>query len=178
MTTTALIASVLALFGNVAVVYLPFDNKKKVMLGGIVAFVLMGFIVSQNAYTGEIPVMLRDKIAQTQNPEAKELMMAHFNVAEEQLHTEAGLQTPIELSVGILLVLALVMTPVLLKIVSDSEEAEKVHSWLLSLNILAGMSLLSLFCGLDMPVMPFWRKNTQQESANDLAVLQKETVLS
>ena len=160
MTTFALIVVIIALTGNLAILYLPFDKMKKAKLSAVVWVGLTVCAVFFNAQEDNIPVILKDKIAQTKNPESRKAMMATFNITEEKLNTQTEMPTPIELGVTLLLISALVFTPILLSVVRDGNDttAKKVHQAAFSINVVACAFLLSLHYGLELTIVPWYKK--------------------
>lgn len=164
MATQVLIVVVVLVTCNLAILYLPFDKKMKALLGLIVAGVLVVCCLSHNAQNNDVPVYLSEKIAHMDNKSAQRSMMATFNISEEKLSTQNNMPTPIELGVTIVLVLALVSTPMLLSVAKDENEntAKKVHDVAFFLNMLAGLSMLSLYYGLKLPILP-WNKKALEK---------------
>jgi 4-amino-4-deoxy-L-arabinose transferase-like glycosyltransferase len=165
MTTFTLLVVIIVLTCNLAILYLPFDNKKKVQLSLIVAAGLLICCVSYNVGKNEVPVHIKEKIAQTENIEAQKSMMATFNVTEGQLNTTTETPTYIEFGVTVMLVLALVFTPLLIVAVRDenNDTIKEVHLVALTLNALACGLLLSLYYGLKIPTIPYVKMKKSEE---------------
>lgn len=160
MATLTLIVVIVLLTCNAAILYLPFDKHKRSILSWVVAGVLAVCCLAQNAWNNEIPVLMREKVIKLENVSVQKSMMATFNVSEEKLNPQTEMPTPIELGGTILLVFALVFTPLLVHVAKfqDDNEAKEVHQWALTLCIAACVYLLSLYYGLKLAVMPFYNK--------------------
>ena len=165
MTAIVLIVVIVFLTANLAILYLPFDKTKRAILSAISFGILTVFCGTYNACHNGIPAHIYEKIKYAPNVEAKRSMMASFNISEEKLNNyikmhEAKKPTPIELGVTLMLSVTLVLTPVLLNAVRDDkdDEAKKVYRILFSLNILASGFLLSLYYGLELPILPWAKK--------------------
>ena len=106
-------------------------------------------------------------------------MMAAFNVTEEQLYAEPRPTeplTPIETGVSVVVVLALVFTPILLNAArenNDDSTAKTVHREVFTLNIVASILMLSLYFGLKLTIMPFYNKMFGK-ARKDLPITQKK----
>lgn len=170
MATTTLIVVIIVLLGNLGILYLPFDKKKKAVLSLISTAVLVICALSCNAQKNEIPVMMREKIAKAENQQGQKAMMATFNLSEEKLNTKEDNPTPIEIGVSVVLVFALVFTPLLIYVVKDQDEktTKKVHQKALILNALAVLLVLSLYYGLKLTIVPWIKKSQRDKTLRDI----------
>ena len=170
MTTLTLIVVIIVLLGNLGILYLPFDKKKKAVLSLISVVVLAICVLSCNAHKKEVPVLMREKIAKAENPQGQKAMMATFNLSEEQLNTKEDNPTPIEFGVTVVLVFALVFTPILINAVRDQDEktTKKVHQKALILNALAVLLVLSLYYGLKLTIVPWIKKSQRDKTLRDI----------
>lgn len=163
MTAFTLIVVIIFLTANLAILYLPFDKSKKAVLSLISLGVLFVFSLSHNALNYKVPVQMSEKIVLADNNVAQKSMMATFKVSEEQLNTTKKMPTPIELGVTISVILALVFTPLLLNAVKeDDRSAKKVHKIVFSLNAVACGLLLSLYYGLELTIVPWFKKTAEK----------------
>ena len=181
MATLTLIVVIVFLTANLAILYLPFDKTKKAMLSAVSIGLLTVCCLAHSAWNNEIPVHICEKIKNAPNVEAQRSMMATFNVSEEMLnnHTTAPAEmpTPIEFGVAfvvtVILIAALVFTPLLLLVARDDDNtAKKVHRIAFSLNILASGFLLSLYYGLELPILPWIKKTSETKRVTSSPVLQ------
>ncbi|MEE6207330.1 MAG: hypothetical protein VZR95_04675 [Alphaproteobacteria bacterium] len=165
MTTWTLVVVIIVLTCNLGILYLPFDKKKKQVFSLIAAAFLLVCCFSHNALNNEVPVPIREKIQTTDNLEAKKAMMAAFSVTEEQLNATTEMPTYIELGVTVMLVLALVFTPLLLHVVRehDDETVKEVQLVAFTLNALACGLLLSLYYGLKIPTILYVKMKKSEE---------------
>jgi len=164
MTAFTLIVVIIFLTANLAILYLPFDKSKKAVLSLISLGVLFVFSLSHNALNYKVPVQMSEKIRLADNNVAQKSMMATFKVSEEQLNTTKKMPTPIELGVTISIILALVFTPLLLNAVRDEDDrsAKKVHKIVFSLNAVACGLLLSRYYGLELTIVPWFKKTAEK----------------
>lgn len=163
MTAFTLIVVIIFLTANLAILYLPFDKSKKAVLSLISLGVLFVFSLSHNALNYKVPVQMSEKIVLADNNVAQRSMMATFKVSEEQLNTTKKMPTPIELGVTISVILALVFTPLLLNAVKEDDMcAKKVHKIVFSLNAVACGLLLSLYYGLELTIVPWFKKTAEK----------------
>lgn len=182
MATTTLIVVIVILTWNLAILYLPFTQRMKAKLSlGSVALLLM-FCVC-NANKGDEPrqnVYRQIAWQKAHNPQAAQAMMTAFNVSEEEFNTKANKPTPIEAMVYSLLALAL-LTPLLVNVVimdsDDEQKTEKGLQWIFALNVVAAACLLSLFYGLKLTLVP-WYKKVLKEEKSSLALTSKESAQS
>lgn len=182
MATLTLIVVIVFLTANLAILYLPFDKTKRAMLSAISVGLLTVCGLAHGAWNNEIPVHICEKIKHAPNVEAQRSMMATFNVSEEMLnnHTAAPAEmpTPIEFGmafvVTVILIAALVFTPLLLLVARNDDDAtaKKVHRIAFSLNILASGFLLSLYYGLELPILPWIKKTSETKRVTSSPVLQ------
>ena len=148
---------------NLAILYFPIDKKMRVTLCAVTSGILVLCCLCDNGQRGAIPLDIKEHIAK--NPYAKQPLMARFNISEEQLNNDMTRRTPIESGVNLVLVIALVLTPVLLNIAvnkkNNNEEKMKVLEGVaFTLNIVAVWLLLSLNFGFELPsLMVPWIKN-------------------
>ena len=165
MATTVLIVVIIVLTSNLAILYLPFDKKRKAQLSLVIIGALVIFCLSHNAWNNETPVQIREKIVMIQDAQVKKSMMATFNVTEETLNIQQTAHTPIENGVAVVLVLALVFTPILLHVVvdNDDKQVKKVHLLAFTLNVVASAFLLSLYFGLKLTIIPWIKKNREKK---------------
>ena len=100
-----------------------------------------------------------------QDAQVKKSMMATFNVTEETLNIQQTAHTPIENGVAVVLVLALVFTPILLHVVvdNDDKQVKKVHLLAFTLNVVASAFLLSLYFGLKLTIIHWIKKNREKK---------------
>lgn len=163
MATSVLIIVIITLVGNLAILFLPFGKMEKAALSGVVGIVLIVGAVASNAATGEMPFVIREKIAKAPTPEAKQFLTARFNITEAEPENKAAAETPtpIELGVSCLVGLALTLTVVLLAAVRecDDKTAKAANSAALALNVTATGFLLSLVYGLQLSLVA-WIKKT------------------
>ena len=70
MATITLIVVIIVLTCNMAILYLPFDKKKKAILSlGVVGIMVVGGL-AHNAQTESVPVILEERIANIPDPVA------------------------------------------------------------------------------------------------------------
>lgn len=169
MTTFTLTVVIIVLTCNLAILYLPFDKKKKAKLGLITGAFGVICALSYNAWNHEAPVYAKEIAAR--NETAQKAMMATFNVAEEKLDINTSKPTPIEQGVSIVLAFALVFTPLLLHVVKDNndKETEMVHKVTFTLNAVASALLLSLYFGLKLTIVP-WIKTSVRNKLSPMSV--------
>ena len=168
MTTYALIVVIIILTCNLAILYLPFNKQKKAVLSSVTVGFLVVACLAQNAWNNEVPVLVREKIVNADNPAAQRAMMTTFNISEEKLNTETTTPTPIELGVAVMLVLALVFTPLLTYVVRDCDNltAKKVQQIAFSLSAVACALVLSLYYGLELMLVPWYKKRRKKGNLN------------
>ena len=162
MATTTLVIVILALIGNFIVVILPSSKVTKAIICGMIGVAFMVTAVIKNAQTYPVPVMISEKIRTAPTAEAKQFLMARFNVSEAALSIKADkeLKTPLEIFGGCLAVLGLILSWVLVVAVRDcdDEEAKQTYKVVQVLSLSAAIYLLSLFCGLQLSIVA-WIKN-------------------
>ena len=80
-----------------------------------------------------------------------------------------------ETGVAVVVVLALMFTPILLNAVKDNDDAtvKTVHREVFTLNIVASILMLSLYFGLKLTIMPFYNKMFGK-ARKDLPITQKK----
>jgi small-conductance mechanosensitive channel len=177
MTTSQLIVVIIILIWNLAVSYLPFAKKVRARLSFISIAVLVVFCLLNMGTPQDSKQHIYRQIAwnQTHHPQTAKAMMAAFNVSEEELATKAEKPTPIEGMVFIFLALAL-LTPLWINVaIIDSDDdatIEKEHQLIFVLNAVAGGLFLSLYFGLELPLIPWFKKSQEGETLRDT---QKET---
>lgn len=160
MTTMHLIVVIIILTWNLAILYLPFDKKQRAKLSLISAAILMVFCLfnMNNGSNSEQHICRQIAWNKIHHPETAKAMMAAFNVSEEVV--EAERPTPIEGIVSTILALAL-LTPLLIYVVVyDDKTNEKDLKLIFALNIVASVLLLSLYYGLKLTLIP-WYKNSE-----------------
>ena len=165
MATITLIVVIIVLTCNMAILYLPFDKKKKAILSlGVVGIMVVGGL-AHNAQTESVPVILEERIANIPDPVAQQAVMARFNVSVRELNKTTAIQTPIELSVAFVLIFALVFTPILINVAKNNDDvtAMKVHLLAFSLSAVACALLLSLQFGLELTLLPWYKKTLKEE---------------
>ena len=155
-----------ALVAQLAVLYLPFSNKKKAIYSFLVFATLMlglGLVGENDGGTkNHLPCNYREIIAR--NPHAKQAFMATYNMTEAEIEAKQPFEegTPIERSVNLLAVLALYLTPLLIwaAICDDAndDEMKKVHQWTFALCAVGTALLLSLYYGLQLTIVPLYKK--------------------
>lgn len=163
MATFTLTVVIIGLTCNVALLYLLSDIKKMAMWSLVGWAGLVACVFFHNSEHYALPVLQTERIMNCQNSEGRMAMMAAFNVTEEQLYAEPRQTeplTPIETGVAVVVVLALVFTPILLNVVKDNDDstAKTVHREVFTLNIVASILMLSLYFGLKLTIMPFYNK--------------------
>lgn len=161
---------------NLAILYFPIDKKMRVTLSAVTSGILVLCCLCDNSQRGAIPLDIKEHIAK--NPYAKQPLMARFNISEEQLNNDMTRRTPIESGVNLVLVIALVLTPVLLNIAvnkNNNEEKVKVLEGVaFTLNIVAVWLLLSLNFGFELPsLMVPWIKNMPKKDGTSSAYNEK-----
>jgi hypothetical protein len=166
MATSELYVVIGALVAQLAVLYLPFSNKKKAIYSLVVfAALLLGLrLVGENdgGTKNHLPCNYREIIAR--NPYAKQTLMAAYNMTEAEIDAKQPFEegTPIERSVNLLAVMALYLTPLFIWAAicdkANDDEIKKVHQWTFALCTVAAASLLSLYYGLELTVMPLYKK--------------------
>jgi hypothetical protein len=178
MATFTLTVVIIALTCNVALLYLLSDIKKMAMWSLVGWAGLAACLLFHNSEHYALPVIQTERIMNCKNPEGRMAMMAAFNVTEEQLYAEPRPTeplTPIETGVSVVVVLALVVTPILLNVVKDNDDstAKTVHCEVFTLNIVASILMLSLYFGLKLTIMPFYNKMFGK-ARKDLPITQKK----
>lgn len=166
MTAYELYVVIGALVAQLAVLYLPFSNKKKAIYSLLVfATLLLGLrLVGENdgRTKNHLPCNYREIIAR--NPYAKQTLMAAYNMTEAEIEAKQPFEegTPIERSVNLLAVMALYLTPLFIWAARcdnfDENEMKKVHQWVFALCAVAAASLLSLYYGLQLTIVPLYKK--------------------
>ena len=179
MATFTLTVVIIGLTCNVALLYLLSDIKKMAMWSLVGWAGLVACVFFHNSEHYALPVLQTERIMNCQNPEGRMAMMAAFNVTEEQLYAEPRPTeplTPIETGVSVVVVLALVLTPILLNVVkedNDDSTVKTVHREVYILNIVASILMLSLYFGLKLTIMPFYNKMFGK-ARKDLPITQKK----
>lgn len=170
MATSISIVVIIFLIWNFAVLYLPFDKRKKAKLSAISVAVLALFALYTNARNYQIPACIT--AAMVDKPaEAKLSMMASFGI-EERPSSEGKDLTPIELGVAIFVTFAVIFVPTFIGVVrnkkDDEEEEEQqhdvqvAHKIALILCSVALALLLSLYFGLKLTLLPFIKSRGQK----------------
>ncbi|MBR1756902.1 MAG: hypothetical protein IJ738_05010 [Alphaproteobacteria bacterium] len=163
MATFTLTVVIIGLTCNVALLYLLSDIKKMAVWSLVGWGILAACLLSHNSEQYALPVLHTEKILNCPNPEGRMAMMAAFNITEEQLYAEPKStepMTPIETGVAMVVVLALGLTPILLNVVKDNDDAtvKTVHREVFTMNIVASVLMLSLYFGLKLTILPFYNK--------------------
>jgi len=166
MATAELYVVIGALVAQLAVLYLPFSNKKKAIYSLVVfAALMLGLCLvgeSDGGNRSHLPYNYRETI--NRNPYAKQTLMAAYNLTEAEIEAKQPFEegTPIERSVNLLAVMALYLTPLFIWAAicdkANDDEIKKVHQWTFALCTVAAASLLSLYYGLQITLMPIYKK--------------------
>lgn len=162
MTTSVLILVIIALLGNLFVLFMGFDKKDTAKFCGVISLIFAFCALGYNAQTGAVPEHIREKIKKAPTSEVKQCLMARFGITEtvwsQQIEDEA--QTPIELGVGALISFALVFSVIIPMIVRDSDNktAKQANALVFALNAVAMAFLLSLAYGLQLSLLPWIKK--------------------
>ncbi len=166
MATAELYVVIGALVAQLAVLYLPFNNKKKAIYSLVVfAALMLGLCLvgeSDGGNRSHLPYNYRETI--NRNPYAKQTLMAAYNLTEAEIEAKQPFEegTPIERSVNLLAMLALYFSPLFIWAArcddTDENEMKKVHQWTFALCAVAAASLLSLYYGLQLTLVPLYKK--------------------
>ena len=163
MTAIELCVVIGILVAYMAILYLPFDKKKKVVY--IFVVLMTATIIGMVGYDKEegknhLPYNCEEIIQR--NPYAKETLMAAYNLSEVDFEAAIPFKdvSPIEKMVGSMVAVALVCTPMLMFAVKDDteKEIEKVQKSVFALCAVATALLLSLFYGLKLMIVPVYKK--------------------
>ena len=183
MTTIVLLVVIIVLTCNLAILYLPFEKRKKEMLSLITVGILFICCLGYNARNNKVPVQLCNKIISIDNPYAQKSMMATFNISEVEMQnlsektrsasldellqsTTHKLPALISFGVTVVLIFALVFTPLLIFAVrkNDDKDVKKIHQIAFCLNVVAAACLLSLYYGLKLALVPWIKKSDEEKS--------------
>lgn len=162
MATTTLVIVILTLIGNLTIVSLRINKVQKALFCGMIGVVLGGCAIIHNAQTPQVPLTVLNAIRNAPSNEAKQFLVERFNVssATPDIKAESELKTPLEIFGGLFSVLMLTLAWVLVVAVRESndEQAGQVYTIVQMLSAAAVMYLLSLYCGLQLSVIAWIKR--------------------
>ncbi len=168
MTTLTILVIIIILLGNLFILYMPFSKKEKAGFCGAASLFLGFWAIGYNAQTDHAGSFVYETIATAPTINAKQCLMARFDITETELRSRVGdeAKTAIEVGVYALVSLALVLGALLPSAVrnNDDKDAKAVYLLLIALNVTALAFLLSLAYGLQLRWLPWLKNKTVSES--------------